>query len=159
MKKLTVFGIQQDKKNSVSHFLISEFQRFLLNILHNNVCLISFCSICLFSRSSSDFNGVMVFKRLIGYVSQMLLLATINHKHNALLESCILDFLDRVSVNSNLRHGGVKGRISGQFICSGYSLKCHRVNLNKYPHYRNHTFDDTCFSVTHQHSHMIQFIP
>ena len=72
---------------------------------------ILFSSLSLFSRSSSDFDGVELFKKLIGYISQLLLLATINHKHHALLESCILDFLELVRDN-----------FSNPFIMSGIAL-------------------------------------
>ena len=64
---------------------------------------ILFSSLSLFSRSSSDFDGVELFKKLIGYISQLLLLATINHKHHALLESCILDFLELVRDNFSIK--------------------------------------------------------
>ena len=58
------------------------------------VCI--FSSSCLFSRNPSDLDAVDVLVKLMMYISRLLLVASIEHKHNAILESCILDFLDLV---------------------------------------------------------------
>ena len=60
-------------------------------------CIVFFSSTCLFSRNSGDFDAVDVLFKVITYITRMLLVASIAHKHHAILESCILDFLDLVS--------------------------------------------------------------